>query len=73
MRMRRRRRSSRSPCSGDVGAAQRAVAEVVLLRALHVARGLFGAKNWRVRMAMWSSEVPRGRQVAFDSLKPTLN
>ena len=35
--------------------------------------GALGAKNGRVRMAMWSSEVARGRQEALDSLKLTLN
>ena len=34
--------------------------------------GALGAKNGRVRMAMWSSEVARGRQEALDSLKLTL-
>ena len=71
-RLSRRRCSSPPLCLADAGAARR-VAVRPFLCASCMWPGALGAKNGRVRMAMWSSEVARGRQEALDSLKLTLN
>ena len=71
-RLRQGRCSSDPPCLGGSGPLGWPL-QLRLYGASCMWPGALGAKNGRVRMAMWSSEVARGRQEALDSLKLTLN